>query len=169
MTKEELKEKLENELTKKIRKRRIIIGSVFIVFLVIGILFIVLRESSKEIIIHGDIFKWEQVVYKHDYLFFILTGFLGAVFAFCVLFGDFLGSRFETTKVNGHYLTIYRGIFESIVYINGEEKERLVITNFSNVIETKLPDGVKVIIAFSRSVLFTAHISFSDNNKSIEI
>jgi len=86
MTKEELKEKLENELTKKIRKRRIITGSVFIVFLVIGILFTVLRESSKEIIIHGDIFKWEEVVYKHDYLFFILTGFLGAVFAFCVLF-----------------------------------------------------------------------------------
>mgnify|MGYP003307134106 CR=1 FL=1 len=94
-------------------------------------------ENNRRII-------WEEV-FERDYMLLILFGVIRS----CILLGDFINSRFDTIKVNKHYLTIYRGVFEGFVYINGKEKERLWSNNYANVIETKLPDSVKFIITFS--------------------
>lgn len=99
-------------------------------------------ENNRRII-------WEEV-FERDYMLLILSGVIRSVFSLCILLGEIINSRFDTIKVNKHYLTIYRGVFESFVYINGKEKERLWSNNYANVIETKLPDSVKFTISFSR-------------------
>ena len=138
-------ELFEKSLSKKINKRRIIEGVISVVFLITALVFSLLRESTKEVIIHGEGYlSWTETNYNNNYLI-------------------------ETIKKNGHFITVYRGMKESALYINSQEKEKLTFLSFSNVIETKLPDGVKVVVSFYRGALFLAHVSFSDNNPSIDI
>lgn len=69
-------------------------------------------ENNRRII-------WEEV-FERDYMLLILSGVIRSVFSLCILLGDFINSRFDIIKVNKHYLTIYRGVFKSFVYINGK-------------------------------------------------
>ena len=72
-------------------------------------------------------------------------------------------------EANGHYITVYRGITENVVYVNGEEKCSKGIFSFTYVLETKLPDGVKIGVTFARGAFLLAHITFSDNNPSVDL
>jgi len=41
--------------------------------------------------------------------------------------------------------------------------------SFTYVLETKLPDGVKISVTFARGAFLLAHITFSDNNPSVDL
>lgn len=174
MTNLEKKELLEKELRKQITKRRIIQALVFLGFLAIGILFWALREASKEVIVHGEefldgIFAWESVKYNENYVVGMIIGFVGASMAMVFLLTDMIFCRFDTAEANGHYITAYRGMTKNVVYVNGEEKERMGMFSFAYVLETKLPDGVKISVTFCRGAFLLAHITFSDNNPSVDL
>ena len=174
MTNLEKKELLEKELRKQITKRRIIQALVFLGFLAIGILFWALREASKEVIVHGEefldgIFAWESVKYNENYVVGMIIGFVGASMAMVFLLTDMIFCRFDSTEANGHQITAYRGMTKNIVYVNGEEKDRVGMVSFTYVLETKLPDGVKISVTCARGAFLLAHITFSDNNPSVDL
>ncbi|MBQ2826130.1 MAG: hypothetical protein IJF13_02805 [Clostridia bacterium] len=163
-------EKLENELSKYLLRRRIISAILFGVFLVTGIVFASIREATKEVVVHGEgFFSYETVTYNEYYAIGIVIGFLTATVIGCILFVDLIFCRFQTTVANTHYITVYRGMNKCSVYINGEEKDSIGMLSFTNVVDTKLPDGTKISVAFSRSAFVIAHISFSDSNSPIDL
>ena len=174
MTNIEKKEQLENDLRKQRTKTRIIQALVFLAFLAIGIVTWALREASKEVIVHGEefldgIFSWESVKYNENYVIGMIIGFVGASMAAVIFLTDLIFCRFGTTEANGHYITAHRGMTNNIVYVNGEEKDRVGMFSFTYVLETKLPDGVKISVTFCRGAFLLAHISFSDNNPSVDL
>ena len=174
MTNLEKKELLENTLRKQITKTRIIQALVFFGFLAIGIVFWSLREASKEVIVHGDeflngAFAWKTVEYNENYVVGMIIGFVGASMAMVFLLTDMIFCRFDTAEANGHYITAYRGMTKNVVYVNGEEKESVGMFSFTYVLETKLPDGVKIGVTFARGAFLLAHITFSDNNPSVDL
>jgi hypothetical protein len=170
----EKKELMENTLRKQITKRRIIQVLVFFGLLAIGILFWALREASKEVIVHGEefldgILAWETVRYNENYVVGMIIGFVGASMAMVFLLTDLIFCRFDTVEANGHYITVYRGMTKNTVYVNGEEKDSVGMFSFTYVLETKLPDGVKIGVTFARGAFMLAHITFSDNNPSVDL
>ena len=174
MTNLEKKELLENTLRKQITKTRIIQALVFFGFLAIGIVFWSLREASKEVIVHGDeflngAFAWKTVEYNENYVVGMIIGFVGASMAMVFLLTDMIFCRFDTAEANGHYITAYRGMTKNVVYVNGEEKESVGMFSFTYVLETKLPDGVKIGVTFARGAFLLAHITFSDKNPSVDL
>ena len=174
MTNFEKKELLENTLRKQLIRKRIIQALVFFGFLAIGILFWALREASKEVIVHGDEFlngalAWETVEYNENYVVGMIIGFVGASMAMVFLLTDMIFCRFDTAEANGHYITVHRGMTKNVVYVNGEEKDSAGMLSFTYVLETKLPDGVKISVTFARGAFLLAHITFSDNNPSVDL
>ncbi len=174
MTNFEKKEMLENTLRKQITKKRIIQALVFLGFLALGIVFWALREASKEVIVHGDeflngAFAWKTVEYNENYVVGMIVGFVGASMAMVFLLTDMIFCRFDTAEANDHYITVYRGMTKNVVYVNGEEKESVGMFSFTYVLETKLPDGVKIGVTFARGAFLLAHITFSDNNPSVDL
>ena len=143
-------EKLEKELTYQMRKRRIISGILFVAFISVGIVFSLIREASKEVVVHGEgIFSYEFVTYNEYYAIGILIGFLTATVIGCFLFTDLLFCRFQTAEANTHYITVYRGIKKCSVYVNGVEKDNIGMFSVANVVDTMLPNGTKISVAFS--------------------
>lgn len=163
-------EKLEKRLSKNILIRRLIIALLCFVFFVIGIVFSSLREASKEVIVHGEgIFSYETVTYDNGYAVGIIIGFLAATILGCILFTDLAFCRFRTTEANGYYVTVHRGMNRCEVYVNGELKDMIGMFSFTSVIDTRLPDGTKLTVSFSRGAFMIAHVSFSDNNPSVDL
>ena len=163
-------ERLEKELSGYLFKRRIIVSIMFGIFLIIGIVFSLVREATKEVVVHGEgFFSYETITYNDYYAIGIVSGFLMATVLACFLVVDLTSCRFQTTVANNHYITVYRGMNKCSVYINGEETDNIGIVSFTNVVDIKIPDGTKISVAFSNSAWLIAHISFSDNNPSIDI
>ena len=115
------------------------------------------------------IFAWESVRYNENYVIGMIIGFVGGAMAIVFLLTDMIFCRFDSTEANGHYITAYRGMTKNIVYVNGEEKDRVGMFSFTYVLETKLPDGVKISVTFARGAFLLAHITFSDNNPSVDL
>ena len=167
---EERIEALEKSLSKYLFKRRVVTVALFAIFLIVGIVFSSVREATKEVTVHGEgFFSYETVSYNDYYVIGILIGFLTATVLGCIFFVDLVFDSFKTVQANGHYITVYRGMTKCAVYINGEEKDRLGMLSFTNVIDTKLSDGTKISVAFSRGAFSIAHISFSDNNPPLDL
>ena len=170
MTNTERVEQLETGLSKYLQKRRIISAILFAVFLIMGIIFSSIREATKEVVIHGEgFFSYETVTYNDYYVIGIVIGFLAATMIACVLATDIFCCRFKTIAANENYITVYRGMLKCSVYVNGEEQDPIGMFSLTNVVDTKLPDGTKISIAFSRSAFMIAHVSFSDNNPPVDL
>lgn len=162
---------LEAHIKRKQLIRRLVIVAFAIIMIILGITFSILREASREVT-YDDLgfgVVWETVTYNESYTpwiaIFLSAGIVTSVLFIC----DLLLCRFETICVNGNYLTIYRGALDSIVYVNGEESGRLELFGFTPVVEVILPDKVKATVTFCRSWFVMAHVSFSDNNPSVDI
>ena len=159
---------LEEKLRKKLRLRRVILGISAIVLFIIGAVCSFLRESSREVIVHNyGFFIRDEIVYNNVYVPFIAIGFLGMLAAAVSLLIDFLSCRFETIEVNGYYITVYRGAVGHFVYVDGEERGRLIW--YGHHIETTLPDGTVVTLSFGRNLMEWCHISFSNGRPSIDL
>ena len=85
-----------------------------------------------------------------------------------------LAKKYEGTikrDNHGYYITVYRGMLDCIVFVDGREAGRIEPFSYEHVIETVLPDKTKVIISFpqGKNLWTLVHISFSDNTPSIDI
>ena len=162
---------LEKELKKRLIIERIIECAVVVLFLALGISCYALREASREVITHqiGG-YTYETVSYNDDYVFGIALGFCGGISLAAVPFLDFILCGFKTVTHKGGYITVFRSMGRSSVYVNGEEKGRLGFFGWEiPTVEVWLPNRVKAIITFSRGWMSMAQIAFSDNTPSIEV
>ena len=156
--------RLENELRNHIKKRRIIEVILGVVFLTIIVVFSVLYEQSKVIeeIGWGPI-KHQSVTYNHDFTWGILVGALGFVISIIFLVSDCIFSKLITFEINGDYITFYRGINQTNLYINGEQKDSITLGYY---LEATLSDRTKVNVALGR---WSAHFTFSNGHPPIDV
>ncbi|MBO7184470.1 MAG: hypothetical protein J6V34_01590 [Oscillospiraceae bacterium] len=162
----------ERELSAKIRTRRLITGCLVLIFLAMFILFVSLRESTKQVIVHEAGFiipSWTEVNYNNGYILPITLGIMGAVLSGIFLIVDFAMCGFRTVHKDGHDITVCRGITHNTVYVDGQEKGRLGPFDISNVVEVWLSNRVRVTVSFSRVIWYMAHVSFSDDTASREV
>lgn len=162
---------LEKELKKRLIIERAIFGVIALAFLAMGISCHALREASREVITHQiGSHTYETVSYNNDYVFGIALGLAGAIGSSAMLFVDFIVCHYKTIEVKDCYITVFRSMGKTAVYVNGEEKGRLELFGWEiPTIEIWLPSKVKLIVTFSRTWISTAQISFSDHTPSIEI
>lgn len=162
----------ERELSAKTRTRRVITGCVVLIFLAMFILFLSLRESTKEVIVHNASFilpSWTEVRYNNAYMIPIVLGLIGGLFSGIFLITDFAMCGYRTVHKDGHDITICRTMTHNAVYIDGQEKGRMGPFTHSNVVEVWLPNRVRVTVSFSRAMWYMAHVSFSDDTASREV
>lgn len=158
----------EAKLSKKTSKRRWTTGLICLGLLALFILFMTLREFTKEVIVHdGYIFlpAWEEVRYNSAYIPLCVFSFLGSFLAGIFLLCDFLFCKLYTFEHTPHFITVYRGMLHNTVYVDGKEADTLGPFTYRNVVEIKLPTGVKAIVSFGR---YHSQISYSDDTPSVE-
>ncbi len=162
----------EKQLSKRIRIRRLVLTAVTLVLLTVSIVCFILLKSSGQLVVtdeslsitiqdEGSSSVWQ--------VFLLAFGFVCAIFSLSVLLVDFLYSRFKTVYHGPHFITIYRGLLVNSIFVDGVETDRLGLLSFTNVIATRLPDKVRITVTFSTSILWLAHVSFSDQSTSLEI
>lgn len=162
---------LEKKLSDKHKKRRIVLGVLAVLFIILCFCSVNLREASKETIIHGEPpFTWETTKYNDNYLILLIPGIFGSLICVNFFIAD-LGCRHATIEKDGHYITVYRGMVSCAVFVDGEQEGEILPFSYDHVVEFVLPSRVKVIVNFPHGkVLWTlAHIAFSDNTQSIDL
>ena len=167
-------QEFENQLNKKISKRRLITGLIFGAFLLLAATFGILREVTKEHIDHcvgtgGFIASWTEIKYNESYAILMVLSILCSVFPGSFLLVDFLLCGYRTVQKDLHHITVYRGILHNILYVDGQEMARTEPFSHSHTVEAHLPNGVRVTVSFGRTIFSLAHISYSDNTPSIEV
>lgn len=157
---------LENELKKRIRKRRIWSAVLSIVFLTIIIVFGVLYAQSKvvEEIGFGPI-KRQSVTHNEDLMWGILIGALGLIYTAIFLIADFIFTQVVTFDIDGDSITFYRGCVHTDLYVNGEKCDSLSF-GFRNCMEATLSDGTKVNVSLGK---YSARFIFSNGHPSMDI
>ena len=155
---------LENELKGHIKKRRIIELIACAVFLTIAIAFTVAYDQSKVIeeIYYGPI-KHQSVTYNYSLAWGVLAGWLGFIPSIIFLITDVILSKVVTIEIGNDYITFYRGVLRSNLYVNGEYADGLY---FGYLLEATLSDGTKIIATLGK---WSAHIAFSNGHPSIHI
>ena len=167
---------LEIKLRRTIRTRRIVFGCAAVLLFVLFAVSWTLFETSKVVTQDPIVFDgitvhpgFQQVTYEYGYITPLVIGLAGACGAGAFLLSDFLFCRFQTVTKDGQDVTVYRGMLYNIVYVEGGEQGRIGPFMFSNVVEVWLPDKTRVTVSFSRTWLYMAHVSFSDDTASMEI
>ncbi len=156
--------KKEEELKKRVKKRRIIMGAIFAVFFIMFIVLSVLYNGSRTVeIVDYGVVELEEVSYNEAYN-------IGSIFCFIVFMltsldfiMDLIYSRLTTVEMNGNYVTYYKGLVHNELYINGEYKDGFVYYGYY--LEGTLPDMTRVTVSVGRN---SAHMSFS-NGQSLDI
>ncbi len=163
-----MQEQLEQKLRRQIQKNRITWAVVPLTGLIIAIVFTVLREGSRQVEIIGppnSFLSYESVTYNNIFTFGILAGVFIGLYGLAIFSGT-LFNRFETTRAGQDVITVYRGMLRNILYINGEERDRIVPFSYKYFMEAPLSDGSTVTVAFSRFYRF--RITFSNGQKPEE-
>lgn len=162
----------EKQLAKRIRIRRLALTALTLVLLTTSIVCFLLLKNSGQLVVTNESLSItiQDAGSSSVWQVFLLNfGFVCAVFSFSVLLVDFLSSRFKTVYHGPHFITIYRGPLVKSIFVDGVETDRLGLFSFTNVMATWLPDKVRMTVAFSTSILWLAHVSFSDQSTSLEI
>lgn len=155
---------LEKRLKAHIRKRRIIEAALSAVFLIILIVFAVLYEQSKTVeeIAWGPITN-QSVTYNKDFLWGIMVGVLGYIPFVIFLIADFIFPKIVTFEINSDYITFYRGLIHTNLYINGELNDSIT---FGYYLEATLSDRTKVNVALGK---WSAHFTFTNGHPPIDV
>lgn len=162
----------ERSLSAKIRIRRLITVCLTLVFLSMLILSLSLRESTKVVVVHtvaSFMPPWTEVRYSNAYILPIILGLVGAIFSAVFLIVDLSMCGYRTIRKDTHFITVYRGIAQNTVYMDGRKQAQTGPFSISNVIEFLLPNQVRATVSFSRAVWYMARVSFSDDNASREL
>ncbi len=156
---------LENELKTRISKRRIIEAVLSLAFLIVIIVFAVLYVRSKEVEVLADAgcVKYISVTWNYNLAWGILVGALG--FISCLIFWicDFVFTKLVTFEINGDFVTFYRGIVHTNLYVNGEQKAGISVGYY---LEAPLSDRTKVNVALGK---WSAHFTFSNGHPPIDV
>jgi len=155
---------LEKKLTAQIKKNRIIEIILSVLFLIILIVFWVLFEQSRvvEDIGWGPI-KYQSVTYNHNFSWGILVGAVGFIPSIIVFIADLLFTKLVSFEISCDYITFYRGLIHTNLYINGELKDSIV---YGYYMEATLSDRTNVNVALGK---WSAHFTFSNGHQSIDI
>ena len=155
---------LEKRLKAHIRKQRIIEAALSAVFLIILIVFAILYEQSKVIdeIGWGPI-KHQSITYNRDFMWGIMVGVLGYIPSVIFLISDFIFSKLITFEINNDYVTFYRGLVHTNLYINGELNDSIT---FGYYLEATLSDRTKVNVARGK---WSAHFTFTNGHPPIDV
>ena len=156
---------LENELKMRIRKRRIAEAVLTVIFLTVTIVFNILYEQSAvvEEIGFGS-FKHQIITRNSNFMLGIIIGCFGLIPSIIFLMGDIVSSKYVTFEISGDYVTFYRGVFGTDLYINGEYKDGLLL--FGYYLDATLSDGTKIHVALSK---WRAHFTFSNGHPSMDL
>lgn len=139
---------LEAALRKKTLKRRLICLAVCVVFLAIGVIFLIfLKKYFRELF---------------DLLYGVVFGFAVGFAAGVLLLTDFLAWPYKTFDSNGDYITIYRGFFRTELYIDGELKDYIAV--FGYYLEGALKGGAKVHVSIGK---WSSRMVFTDGRAPI--
>lgn len=157
---------LENELRRRIKKRRLIEACVSAAFLIIAIAFMIAYEQSKVVKeIDMSIFgKYQSVTYNTNFVSGIAFGWIGCIYTIIFVIADLIHCKLETIEVGSDYVTFYRGIRHVNLYVNGEFKDGISWSSYH--LEAPLSDGTKVFVALGR---WTAHLTFSNGRQAIDL
>ncbi len=156
---------LEQELRKRIKKRRIIEAMISLGFFIISIVFMIAYEQSKVVEeLDWGFIKHQSVTYNYNWAWGILIGWLGFTPAMIALCVDLIYSKVATIEVNNDYITLYRGTAHINVYVNGEYKNGLFL--FGYYLDAPLSDGTKVNVALGK---WSAHLTFSNGHPPVDI
>ena len=155
---------LEAKLRNHVRKRRIIETIICVVFFMIAVFFTIAYEQSK-VIEEVDYFfgKHQSVSYNKNLLWGIFVGWVPFIPLFILLIVDFVFTKIVTVEVRENYVTFYRGLLHTQLYVNGEYKDGI---SFGYYLESSLPDGTKVNVALGK---WSAHITFSNGYPPIDV
>ena len=161
----------EKYLSRRIWRRRLVYIVIALILFAIGILFAPLQESSKEAvqIDIGGSHTYTSYQYTKSYLPLINIGMTGGAFATFLALFDLLFCRFRTFCRGDQYVSLYRGPFINIVYVNGAERGRCLATRHHNMVEVWLNGRVRASVYFTRSPINVAYISFSDDTATMEV
>lgn len=162
----------EKQLSKRIRIRRLALTAVTLVLLTVNIVCFCLLKNSGQLVATDKSFIiaiQDEAISSVCQVFILIFAFVGALLVLSVLLIDLLSSRFKTVYHGPHFITIYRGPLVRSIFVDGVETDRLGVFSFTNVMATWLPDKVRITVAFSNSILWLAHISFSDQSTSLEV
>ena len=102
------------------------------------------------------------------YIILLMVSTLVVVMSTVTFITELLICRFKSFPVNDNYVTVYRGKLIRTIYVNGEKNSSLpVIFAFTNVLETRLPDGVKMTVTFGKTFIDVATVVFSNGKSTI--
>lgn len=156
---------LEKELTRRMKKRRVIGLAVCAVLLTIAIVFTVLYEQSK--VVHevgfGPI-KHQSVTYNTDLLWGLMISWVPLIPLVIVVICDYLFVKFHTVQVGDDYITLHRGFSSIALYINGEERDSIILNGYH--LEAALSDGSKVHVALGK---WSAYLTFTNGHPPIDL
>ena len=156
---------LENALSRKIKKRRIIFGSLSAFFFVILIVFLTLYFSSAETTVTGyGPIEYRSVHYNDNFLWGVMFGVFGFIYSVVFFIMDLIHCKYITVEVNGDYITFYRAMGHVSLYVNGVEKDR--ISFFRYYLEAPLSDGTMVNVAVGK---WSAHMTFTNGHHAMDI
>ena len=155
---------LENKLKKRIKNRRIIEVVLSIVFLIIAIVFTVLRDGSRTVEVIGKPpFVYESVSYNNDYVFGMAAGYLGLMWCVIFLIIDSLFVKLETVKAGGDYITFYKGVLRPSLYVNGSNEG---LSWGGYYLEIPLSDGTKATASLGK---WSVHLTFSNGRPPVDL
>jgi len=156
---------LEEELWRKVNKRRIINAAVGTVALAVVIGCWFAYESSKVVEQIGSGFlSYQHVTYNTNWLWGIFVGVFPLIYAVIFLICDFLFTIIASIEVNGSFVTLYRGFSQVNLYVDGVCKDSLFL--FGYYLEASLPDGTKVNAALGK---WSAHLTFSNGYPAVDM
>ncbi len=155
---------LDKELRTHVKKRKIIVGIICVILFIIAISFTIAYEHSK-VIEEIDYFfgKYQSVSYNKNLIWGIMIGWVPLIPLVIVLICDFVFTKIVTIEVGENYVTFYRGLLHTNLYVNGEYKNGLI---FGYYLECSLPDGTKVNAALGK---WSAHLTFTNGYPSVDV
>ena len=153
---------LEQELRARDRKHRIMEAMIGGIFLIVTVVFAALYEQSK-VVEETGLGLYKYVTYNTDFLWGILVGALGLTVSAIVLISDFVFSKLVTVQVDSDYITLYRGLRSTNLFVNGECQDTLFMSYY---LEGTLTDGSKVNVALGK---WSAHLTFTNGCPPIDV
>ena len=158
----------ERELSRKIRTRRLTMCIISLLCLALFIVSLIIQDASKEVVETSNP-AWTFHRYSKDMSTPMTIGLTGSVFFGMMLLIDFIKCGFKTLRKGQQYITIYRGMFCNVVYVNGKEKGHTGFFGNTDVVEAWLDNQVKVTVCFSHTIWYMAHVSFSNESAFREV
>ena len=142
--------KLENRLNRMSLIRRL----VWIVFVVIhlstaALLYIGKRDPVTQ-----------EFVGQTEGSIFLFTASMAFVFAFLLVY-DFLWCRYKVLQREGQTITIYRGFFKRIIYVNAKQRGQLNVIGV-HFLDIQLSGKVRMTIVFSNAFWHLGHVYYTD-------